>query len=57
MARTFHSLTFSLPEFDPDEHGGPRINVLFTNLSKFAGEPDNIMIPGTEPEGSISNMK
>jgi hypothetical protein len=50
MAKTFHSLTYSFPEYDPTQMGGPRLNVLFSKLSRFYDEPDNIMIEGLESE-------
>ena len=48
MARTFHSLTYSYPDYDPMESEGPRICVVFTNFSRFQEVQDNIMIPGIE---------
>lgn len=48
MAKTFHSLTFSFPEYDPVKNGGPRLNILFTKLSRFHDDPDDIMIDGLE---------
>jgi hypothetical protein len=50
MAKTFHSLTYSFPDYDPIQMGGPRLNVLFSKLSRFYDEPDNIMIEGLESE-------
>lgn len=48
MARTFHSLTYSHPDFNPMESEGPRLSVVFTNFSRFHEVQDNIMIPGIE---------
>ena len=56
MARTFHSLTFSFPDYDPIENGGPRLNVFFSKLSRFIHEDDNIMIPGIDPENKYSSV-
>ena len=46
MARSFHSLTFSYHDFDPMVQRGPRLNVIFTNFSRFQNESDDIQIPG-----------
>lgn len=56
MARTFHSLTYSYPDFEPMRDGGPRINVVFTKLSRYTKEPDDIMIPGLLSESANSNV-
>ena len=49
MAKTFHSLTYSFPGYNP-QMGGPRLNILFSKLSRFHDEPDDIMIEGLESE-------
>ena len=56
MARTLHSLTYSFPQYDPIENGGPRLNVFFSKLSRFNHEEDNIMIPGIEAENQYSQI-
>ena len=56
MARTLHSLTYSFPEYDPIENGGPRLNVFFSKMSRFTHEDDNIMIPGMNPESKYSTV-
>lgn len=48
MARTLHSLTYSDPEFDPTEMGGPRLSILFTNFSRYEVRSDNCGIPGLD---------
>ena len=50
MAKTFHSLTYSFPEYNALEHGGPRLNVILTAQSKFFQEDDDIGIDGFESE-------
>ena len=35
MARTLHSLTYTDPEFDPAEMGGPRISIRAFQESTF----------------------
>ena len=48
MARTMHSLTYSYPNFNPRTSEGPRLNIVFTNFSRYHDIPDDIMIPGLE---------
>lgn len=48
MARTLYSLTYSYPSYNPHLSEGPRINIMFTNFSRFHDIPDDIMIPGLE---------
>lgn len=48
MARTFHSLTYSYPDYNPMESEGPRLSVVFTNFSRYHDIHDGIMIPGIE---------
>ena len=48
LAKTFHSLTYSHPDFDFMKHGGPMIAIIFTNFSKNFEESDDPMIPGVE---------
>mmetsp|Transcript_15319 Transcript_15319/g.23583 ORF Transcript_15319/g.23583 Transcript_15319/m.23583 type:complete len:158 (-) Transcript_15319:806-1279(-) len=48
MSRTLHSLTFSNPKFSPLFHKGPRLNVVFTNYSRFNHGDESIMIPGAK---------
>ena len=50
MAKTLHSLTYSFPEYDPEYFGGPRLNVLFTKMSRFHKEVDDIMIDGLKSQ-------
>ena len=57
MAKTLHSLTYSFPTFDPIKDGGPRLNVLFTKMSKNIEDPDDIGIEGLEPNNKYDNVK
>jgi len=49
MAKTLHSLTYTDPDFDPSIMSGPRINILFTNFSRYEVKSDDIGIPGLDP--------
>lgn len=48
IARTFHALTYSYPDFDVTKDLGPRINIIFTNVSKYFEVEDDEMTPGHE---------
>jgi len=48
MAKTLHSLTYTNEDFDPTTMRGPRINILFTNFSRFEVKTDDIGIPGLQ---------
>jgi len=50
MAKTFHSLTYSYPTYGLQEYNGPRICVLFTNVSKYNFQEDDIGPEGAESE-------
>ena len=56
MAKTFHSLTYSFPEYNALEQGGPRLNVIFTAKSKFFQDDDDIGIPGYESENKYIDL-
>ena len=55
LAKTFHSLTYSHPDYDSSTHGGPMIAIIFTNFSKNYEEEDDPMIPGVEASAYESN--
>ena len=46
MARTFHSLTYSYPDYNPMESEGPRLSVVFTNFSRYHDTHDGNNKPG-----------
>ena len=54
MARTFHSLTYSHPNFEYLTNIGPRINILLTKFSQNEPMNDNIMIPGAKSSATVN---
>lgn len=53
LAKTFHSLTYSYPNYNREKHGGPMIAIIFTNFSKQYEDDDDIMIEGVESSTSV----
>jgi len=54
MCKTLHSLTLSNPE-NKNLISGPKLCVIFTNLSKFTADSDDIGPPDAESENLYSD--
>ena len=57
MARTFHSLTYSYPDYNPMESEGPRLSVVFTNFSRFQDIHDGNINPGISRDETVVKFK
>lgn len=53
IANTLHSLTYIFPSYDLDLYGGPKINILFTNISILDEKDEETNILGIEGEDDI----